>query len=107
MSESTQRMLAILVHVLSIFFWLLVPLVGFIVLRNKGFFLRSHVATELNFQLTMLLTAAVGLAASVIIVGYIMLLAVPILMLIFPIIAAVKAGGNQIYRYPIAIRFVH
>lgn len=106
MSPSDERTWATLTHVGSIFFSWIVALVAYLVLRDRGPFVRAHTATALNFQLTMAIAGLVGVILTFVVVGIFIVIAVAVLMIVFPIIAAVKANQGQWYQYPIAIAFV-
>ena len=55
LSPSDERLWATLIHVGGIFFGFLVPLIGYLVLKDRGPLVRQHSATALNFQLTVLI----------------------------------------------------
>lgn len=106
MSPSDQRLWATLGHVGALFFGFLVPLVTYLVLKDRGAFVRSHAAASLNFQLTLIIGYLAGFVLIFVLVGILVLLALPILNLIFCIIAAVRANSGEPYSYPLTIRFV-
>lgn len=106
MSPSDEKLWATLVHVGGIFFGFLPALIGYLVLKDRGPFVRAHTATALNFQLTMLIASIVGGVLTIIVVGFFILFAVWALTIIFSIIAAVKANQGQWYKYPLSIPFV-
>jgi uncharacterized Tic20 family protein len=106
MSPADEKTWATLVHVGSLFFSFLAPLVGFLVLKDRGPFVRAHTAAALNFQLSLLIYALAGAVLSLVIVGLVILFAVTVLNVVFSIIAAVKASRGEWYRYPLSIRFV-
>lgn len=99
-------MWATLIHVGGIFFGVLPPLIGFLILKDRGPFVRAHAATALNFQITILIAYVVGAILAVIIVGLLILLATWVLSIVLAIMAAVSANRGQWYRYPMAITFV-
>ncbi|TXK15696.1 DUF4870 domain-containing protein [Microbacterium saccharophilum] len=99
-------MWATLVHVGGIFFGFLPALIGYLVLKDRGPFVRAHTATALNFQLTLLIAEVVGWLTSWLIIGFVIVLAVYVVKIVFSIIAAVKANQGQWYTYPLAIRFL-
>lgn len=105
MNPADEKMWATLIHVGSIFFTVLSPLIGFIVFKDRGPFVRAHAATALNFQLTLLLVVLVGSILTLVLIGFVILFAAGIIAILFPIIAAVQANRGQWYQYPLAIRF--
>jgi len=99
-------------HLLSLLAILLsaswiVALIYYLIYKDRGAYVRSHTATELNFQLTIILAVICGFILTFVLVGYLVIFAVPVVMIVFGIIATVKATAGQWYTYPIAIRFVH
>ncbi|HWM33452.1 MAG TPA: DUF4870 domain-containing protein [Pseudolysinimonas sp.] len=107
-SERTHAMFSHLISLLALLVYLpWVPaLIWYLIDKDRGPFVRAHTATELNFQITMVLAMVAGVLLSVIGVGVLIVIAVPILQIVFGIIATVKANSGQWYTYPIAIRFV-
>jgi uncharacterized Tic20 family protein len=106
LSPSDEKLWATLVHVLGIFFAFVPALLGYILLKDRGPFVRQHTASALNFQLTMLIASAIGWITSLILVGVFILAAVWVLVIVFSIIAAVAANRGQTYKYPLSIEFV-
>lgn len=106
MSPSDEKLWATLIHIGGILFGFLPALIGYLVLRDRGPFIREHSATALNFQLTMLLAYVVGVITAVILIGLFILLAVWVAVIVFGIVAALAANRGQTYTYPLSIRFV-
>ena len=99
-------MWATLIHVGGVFFYFLPALVGYIVLKDRGPFIRAHARAALNFQITLLIIGLVGSALTVILIGYLVLLAAWVLLIVFSIMAALAANRGQFYSYPLTIAFV-
>lgn len=106
LNPSDEKLWATLVHVGGIFFGFLPALIGYLVLKDRGPFVRSQTSTALNFQLTMLIAEVVGWLTSWLIIGFLILGAAYILRIVFSIIAAVKANQGEWYTYPLSIKFV-
>lgn len=106
MSPSDEKLWATLVHIGGIFFSFVPALIGYLVLKDRGPFVRAHTATALNFQITVAIAYAVGGALSIIGIGVLIIGAVWVLNLVFSIIAAVKANQGQWYTYPMSIPFI-
>lgn len=106
MNPADEKLWATLTHVGSLFFGFLVPLIGFLVLKDRGPFVRAHTATALNFQLTLLIAYIVGGILTIVLVGFVVIFAAYVLNIVFCIIAAVRANQGQWYRYPMSIPFV-
>ena len=103
LSKDAERFWAIAVHAFGIIFEFFAPLLGYLLLKDRGPFIRHHVIESLNFGLNMLLLYVV-LAISV--VGWLFFWVPPIIWVIFRIIAAYKASLGEFYRYPWTIKFI-
>jgi len=83
-------------------------LIGYLVLKDRGGFIRSHTASALNFQISWTLW---GIAIGVITVvtfgiGGLLFIPFGICYLIFTILAAVAANRGDFYTYPLTITFL-
>ena len=106
LSPSDEKLWATLIHVGGILFGFLPAVIGYLILRDRGPFVRAHTATAFNFQLTIVIAYAVGFVTSLIGIGVLILLAAGVVDLVFSILAAVAANSGQQYVYPLAIKFV-
>jgi uncharacterized Tic20 family protein len=106
MSPPDQRLWATLIHIGGILFGFLPPLIGYLVLKDRGAFIRAHSATALNFQITLLIAYVVGWILAFVLIGFLILAAAWVAAIVFGIIAAMKANQGQPYVYPVAIKFV-
>jgi uncharacterized protein len=106
MTPADEKLWATLVNVGGLFFNFLPALIGYLVLKDRGPFVRAHTATALNFQLTLLIAYVVGGILSIVVIGFFIILAAYILNIVFCIIAAVKANRGEWYKYPMSITFV-
>lgn len=106
LSPSDEKLWATLVHVGGILFGFLPAVIGYVLLKDRGPFVRAHTATALNFQITLVIAYAVGAVTSLLIVGIFILIAAGILSLVFSILAAIAANQGQHYTYPLSIKFV-
>nr|WP_214467812.1 DUF4870 domain-containing protein [Microbacterium flavescens] len=106
MNPSDERLWATLIHLGGLFFGFLAPLIGFLVLKDRGPFVRAHSATALNFQLTLVIAYVVGGILSIVLIGFFIIAAAYILNIVLCIVAAVKANRGEWYKYPMSIGFV-
>jgi uncharacterized protein len=107
LSPSDEKLWATLVHVGGILFGFLPALIGYIVLKDRGPFIREHTATALNFQITATIAAVISVPLSLVFIGIFLLIAVGVLVVVFSIMAAIAANNGQPYTYPLSIPFVH
>lgn len=106
LSPNDEKLWSTLVHIGGIFFGFIPALIGYLILKDKGPFVREHTATALNFQITMTIAYVIGSILTFVIIGFLILLAVWVIVIIFSIMAAVKANQGQPYTYPLSIKFV-
>jgi uncharacterized Tic20 family protein len=106
MSPQDEKLWATLTHIGGILFSWIAPLIAYLVLKDRGPFIRQHTAAALNFQLTMLIAYIVGAILSLVLIGYLLIFAAWALTIIFGIMAAIAANSGQYYKYPVAITFV-
>lgn len=108
LSEKDQRLWATLVHIggVVVSFW--AALIGYLVLKDRGDFVREHTKTALNFQLTILIAYFVSSFLMIAFIGFLLLPAVWVVSIIFSIMAAMAANKGEAYVYPswAAIKFL-
>ena len=86
--------------------FLLGPLILWMVKKEDDPFIDEQGKEAVNFQLTMLIALFVSALLVFVAIGILLLIVVGILMVVFPIIASLKANEGQHYRYPLTIRFI-
>jgi uncharacterized protein len=106
LSPSDEKLWATLIHISGILVYFVGPLIGYLVLKDRGPFIREHSRQALNFQLTLFIGFLVGWITAFIIIGFIILAIAGIVSIIFSIIAAIAANKGENYKYPFAIQFV-
>ena len=106
LNPGDEKLWSTLVHIGGIFFYFLPALIGYLMLKDRGPFVRQHTTTALNFQITIAIASIIGGITAVILIGFLILAAAAIVNLVFSIIAAVAANKGEYYEYPLAIKFV-
>jgi uncharacterized Tic20 family protein len=106
MRPEDEKLWATLIHVGGILLSFVAPLVGYLVLKDRGPFVREHSRVALNFQLTMVIAYVIGGATSFLGIGVLITLAAAIVVIVFGIIAALAANRGEYYKYPLTIEFV-
>lgn len=88
------------------------PLIVWLLSKHRHPFADHHGREALNFQISVVIWALLLVVATLLSVGVLAIVTVPagialgIADLVLSIIAAVKAGNGESYRYPITIRLV-
>jgi uncharacterized Tic20 family protein len=106
MSPADEKIWSVLVHIGGILFQWIAPLIGYLLLKDRGPFVRYNTVAALNFQLTLLIAYIVGFATAFFIVGFFIVLAASVLAIVFGILAAIATNNGQYYKYPLSIEFV-
>jgi uncharacterized protein len=106
-----ERLWAMLAHLLSfvaayIALGFIAPLVVLVVFGPRSAFVRAHAVESLNFNLSWLLYAFVGVVLIILGIGILILLALGIAYVVLVIVASVRANSGQFFRYPLTIRFI-
>ena len=107
-STSDDRTFAMLTHLSCILFWLIVPLIMWLVNKDNPSkaYLTDQAKEALNFQITLTIGYVIGAVLTVILIGGLINFALWIVCVVFSIIAALKAKDGVVYRYPFALRLI-
>lgn len=106
LSPADEKLWSMLIHLGGIFFNFLPSLIGYLVLKDRGPFIREHTRTALNFQITLVIAYAIGFILTFVLIGIFVVLAASVLNIVFSIIAAIAANKGESYTYPVAIKFI-
>jgi uncharacterized protein len=82
------------------------PLIVWLVKRSESSEIDAHGKEALNFQISMLIYNVIAGILCLVLIGFVLLAILHILNVVFVIIAALRAGEGQFYRYPFTIRFI-
>ena len=98
---------AVIMHILSIFFYFLSPLIFYFALGDSSEFLKEEAKNDLNFQLTVL----IGYFISIFLVfifglGILTAFALGVCCLIFEILALIKAKDGEHYKFPLSLNLI-
>jgi uncharacterized Tic20 family protein len=115
-TESTvpreARQWAMIVHIIALtglitgVGFLLGPLIVWLLKKEDHPFVDGQGKESVNFQITMFIALCVCGLLSLIIIGIFLAIIVGLLMVIFPIIGAVKANDGVAYKYPFSLRLI-
>lgn len=111
-AESDARMWATFVHLGIVAGWIiplatiLVPLIIWLVQKDKSAFVDRHGRAALNFQLTMIIGFVIAGILTLIYIGVFLIAALAVLDLVFSILAAVAANKGEEYKYPFSLELV-
>ena len=66
----------------------------------------AHGKMVVNWMISSTIYAVVSLVLCLVLVGFLMLIALAIVGILFPIIGGIKANNGELWQYPLAIRFL-
>lgn len=97
--------MAVLAHVLGIFFGFIGPLIIYLVTPAEGY-VKTQSKEALNFWITITFAYVVGGILTFILIGTLIMAAAGIYGLIMAIMAAMACSKGEDWKYPFAIRLV-
>lgn len=97
---------AVLAHLSYFVIGLIAPLVIYLVKKDSPF-ARRQAAEAFNFHVTLVLASIVSAVLMLVIIGFVLIFVVLIGGAVLSVIAAVRSGRGEDYRYPLTIRFLH
>lgn len=107
--SSDERTLALLTHLSGILLGFIVPLVIWLVHKDKADkpFVVDQAKEALNFQITLLMGWVAAMVLSFILIGFLLYPVLFIANIVFCILAGLKANEGVSYRYPVAVRLIN
>ncbi|WP_258933801.1 DUF4870 domain-containing protein [Nesterenkonia pannonica] len=105
-SPNDEKTMGILMHVLAIFFGFLSPLIFWLIFKDRSYVLDQQGRTALNWNISAMIYYVVSFILAFILIGFLTMLVIYVLHIIFSILAAVKASDRVIYKYPLSIPFL-
>ncbi|MEX2499563.1 MAG: DUF4870 domain-containing protein [Wenzhouxiangellaceae bacterium] len=110
-AEKELRLWATLLH-LSLLAGLIIPLGGlvvpvviYLVKKDDVPGLEPHWHVVVNWLLSALIYAVICIILMLVLIGFVLIWALGLLALIFPIVGAIKANDGEVWSYPLSIRF--
>lgn len=97
--------MALLVWIGSIFFGFIPSLILYLVKKDDAY-VQDQSKEALNWCITATIGYLVGMILSVILIGFLVLVAVGICNLVFCIMGAIAASGGKPFRVPFALRLI-
>lgn len=112
MNEKDARTWAMLCHIgvfagyIIPFGHVIAPLVIWLIKRDESPFVDDQGKESLNFQISISIYAVIAALLTLVVIGFVLLLALLTFDMVMVIIAAVNANNGERYRYPLCMRFV-
>ena len=106
LSQSDERLWAMLAHVSGLLFAIIGPLIVLLVFGKRSAFVDDQSKEALNFQITATVASIISAVLVIVLVGLILLPVVAIGFIVLTIIGAIKAYAGEPYRYPVNVRLI-
>lgn len=95
LSPGDEKLWATIIHVAGAVSYIFAAWAGYLIFRNRGPFVRDNTRNALNWQISFLIYYAAGLLLSLILIGYLVVIAAVVLSIVFSIQAAIAANRGQ------------
>lgn len=105
MPSNDERLFAVLIYVISLFFPLLGPLVIWL-LKRESPYIDYHGREYFNFLISYTIYGIIAGILTFLLIGFIILPILGIAAFVFTIIAAIKAYDGVQYRFPFIFRIL-
>jgi uncharacterized Tic20 family protein len=105
-SPSDARMWSLFAHLGGTFLSFLVPLVIYLVFKDRDPFVRRHSAQALNFHITIAIIYLVSIPLMLVLVGFLTFISAAICAVVFSILAAIAANDGREYDYPLTPKMI-
>ncbi|HSI21778.1 MAG TPA: DUF4870 domain-containing protein [Methylophilaceae bacterium] len=102
-ASQDSRNMAVLMFILSIFFWIVPALIMFLVKKDDRFVYENSVEL-LNFGIT--LTIAYAVLMLIPIIGWILIPILALAALVLLIMGTLKVQKGELYTFPFALRLI-
>lgn len=83
----------------------IVPIIMWALNKDQSPMIDRNGRNILNFMISMGIYIAVSAVLVFVVIGFFILIALGVLSIVFPVIAAVKANNGEEWPYPLCIRF--
>lgn len=101
-----ERTIAMLAHLITFMSSFIGPLVIYLVKKDESAFVADQAKEVLNFHFSALIYAIVAVLSCFIVIGFVLVPALGVFVLVVTIIGAVRAYEGKLFRYPLCIRFL-
>lgn len=84
---------------------LVVPIVIYMLKKDSMPGLRPHGYVVFNWMISAIIYAIISMILMIVGIGFLLIAALALVSLIFPIIGGVKASEGEVWPYPLSIKF--
>ncbi|GAA4119523.1 DUF4870 domain-containing protein [Enteractinococcus coprophilus] len=106
LSPDDEKVWGVLMHIGNLLLGFLVPLIIWLIYRDRSETLNQQGRAALNWGISYFIYLLASSVLMIVLIGWVMWPVLVVLDAVFCIIAAVKAGNLQAWRYPLSITFL-
>lgn len=106
MVKNDEKMLAALIYVISFFAPIVGPLIIWLLKKDESSFIDYHGREYFNFFISYTVYMIISGILTIVLIGFIGLIVFSIMLVVFTIIAAVKAYEGSEYQFPLIFRII-
>jgi uncharacterized Tic20 family protein len=112
MNEKDARTWAMLCHIGTFvgyiipFGHIIAPLIIWLIKKDESPFVDDQGKESLNFQISISIYAVIAALLTLVVIGFVLVIALLTFDMVMVIIAAVKSNNGERYRYPLCMRFI-
>jgi len=85
---------------------ILAPILIWQMNKQKMPALDAHGKMVTNWMISSAIYAAVSVVLCLLLIGFVLLIGLALIGIIFPIVGAIKANNGELWEYPLTIRFI-
>lgn len=104
MAKKNNSAIILLTHLSGLFIGFMGSLVVLLVTGDKE--VKEHAKRALNWQISLMIYLLISLILTLVLIGFLFIIALSIMNVVFCIIAAVKSNEGKAWDYPITIHFL-
>jgi len=101
-----DKTLAIFAHVGVLLSGFIVPLIIWLIQKDKNTASSREALEALNFGITLVLAWIVAGVLSLVLIGFLLYPVLFVAQILFPILGAVSASNGKPYTYPVSLRLI-
>ena len=104
-----EKLWCTLMHLSQLIYWtgagLLVPIVMWYLSKDESELARRHGTRMMNWLISEVIYVGAAIVLTVVLIGIPLLLVLGVLGIVFPVMAAIKCQNDEVWSYPLTIRF--
>lgn len=107
-----ERQMGMIIHLsqlINVLFFpigIVAPIILWQTQKDKMPALDAHGKMVTNFMISMTIYMIVSIILMFVLIGFLTILAVAVIGIVFPIIGGIKANNGELWSYPLTIKFI-